>query len=445
MKVKGENFYRDKTKLKRLNMLKEGRPTRNKKGDIVQAGKFSNDKCAPVARIQPDRRWFGNPFTIGQKEIEEFREEIGKRANDPYEFLMRRNKLPMSLLTDTTKISRMNLLETESFEDTFGKNVKRKKPKLQADSLEELVRQAEERFDQHVPKEESTERFAEKEAAYRKGQSKRIWGELHKVIDSSDVIIHVLDARDPIGTKCQNVREFIKKEASHKHLIYLLNKCDLVPTTVTSMWIKHLSKEAPCLAFHANVKNPFGKGSLIQLLLQFSKLHSDKKQISVGLVGYPNTGKSSVINTLTNKKSCNVAPIPGETKIWQYVTLMKRLYLIDCPGVVPLNDDSESETVLKGVVRVENIKTPEDHIDAVLQRVKPEHLAKTYNLKDWENAEDFLEKLAIKSGRLLKGGEADLRTVAKMVLNDWIRGKIPFHTLPPTDLEHTDANTDSGK
>jgi ribosome biogenesis GTPase A len=67
---------------------------------------------------------------------------------------------------------------------------------------------------------------------FSKGQSKRIWNELYKVIDSSDVVIHVLDARDPLGTRCRSVEKYIKEEAPHKHLLFLLNKCDLVPTSV---------------------------------------------------------------------------------------------------------------------------------------------------------------------------------------------------------------------
>ena len=114
--------------------------------------------------------------------------------------------------------------------------------------------------------------------------------------------------------------------------------------------MKILSKDYPTLAFHANINNSFGKGSLIQLLRQFSKLHSDKKQISVGFIGYPNTGKSSIINTLRKKNVCNVAPIPGETKVWQYITLMRKIYLIDCPGIVPPTNQSETDIVLKGVV-----------------------------------------------------------------------------------------------
>ena len=71
-----------------------------------------------------------------------------------------------------------------------------------------------------------------REPIFSKGQSKRIWNELYKVIDSSDVVIHVLDARDPEGTRCRSVEKYIREEAPHKHLVFVLNKCDLVPTTV---------------------------------------------------------------------------------------------------------------------------------------------------------------------------------------------------------------------
>lgn len=171
---------------------------------------------------------------------------------------------------------------------------------------------------------------------------------------------------------------------------------------------------------------------MIQLLRQFSVLHSDKKQISVGFVGYPNTGKSSIINTLKNKKVCKVAPIAGETKVWQYISLMRRIYLIDCPGIVPIGmGDSETATVLKGVVRVENVDSPSEHIPALMARVKPEYLRQTYNLKEWKDAEDFLSQLAHRMGKLLKGGDADLDTCAKMVINDWVRGKVPHYVEPP--------------
>jgi hypothetical protein len=71
------------------------------------------------------------------------------------------------------------------------------------------------------------------EPIYAKGTSRRIYGELYKVIDSSDVLLHVLDARDPIGTLCESILEYIRKEKAHKQVVLVINKCDLVPSWVT--------------------------------------------------------------------------------------------------------------------------------------------------------------------------------------------------------------------
>ena len=160
----------------------------------------------------------------------------------------------------------------------------------------------------------------------------------------------------------------------------------------------------------------------------------DKKQISVGFIGYPNVGKSSIINALRSKKVCKVAPIAGETKVWQYITLMKRIFLIDCPGVVYPSAETDAEKVLKGVVRVELVTNPEDYVEDVLKRVRREYLVKTYNISEFSNHIEFLEQLAKKFGKLLKGAEPDINTTAKMVLNDWQRGKLPFY-VPPEGFE----------
>jgi len=289
---------------------------------------------------------------------------------------------------------------------------------------------------------ENEDKDEARDPKFSKGQSKRIWNELYKVIDSSDVVLQVLDARDPMGTRSKHIEEFMQREKKHKHLVFILNKCDLVPTWVTRRWVAALSSEYPTLAFHASVTNPFGKGALIQLLRQFGKLHQDKKNISVGFIGYPNVGKSSIINTLKKKKVCKTAPIPGETKVWQYVTLMRKIYLIDCPGVVYPTGDTETEIILKGVVRVENLQEPAEHIEEVLKRVKKAYIIKTYKVETWTDTEDFLEKFCKKAGRLLKGGEPDINTVAKMILHDFQRGRLPYFVAPPK-LENNDGDPDS--
>jgi nuclear GTP-binding protein len=272
-----------------------------------------------------------------------------------------------------------------------------------------------------------------RDGLFAKGQSKRIWGELYKVVDSSDVLIQVLDARDPIGTRCAHLEAHLKERTQrHRHMVLILNKCDLVPAWVTKRWLHALSREYPTVAFHASMTHPFGKGALLSLLRQFQRLHADKPNISVGFIGYPNVGKSSVINTLRTKKVCTVAPVPGETKVWQYVNLTKKIFLIDCPGVVYSGaGDTDTDAVLKGVVRVANLDDPTEHVAEVLNRVKPEYLRRAYRVQTWEDSHDFLSQLARITGKLLRGGEPDCATAAKALLLDWQRGRIPFFKSPP--------------
>ena len=169
-----------------------------------------------------------------------------------------------------------------------------------------------------------------------------------------------------MGTRCPQIEKYLKEEKPHKHLVFVLNKVDLIPPWATQKWVSTLSTEYPTVALHASIKHPFGKGALINLFRQFSHLHGKSKQISVGFIGYPNVGKSSVINTLKQKKVCNVAPIAGETKVWQYITLQRKIYLIDCPGVVVGTNETDEEKVLKGVVRVELVEQPAAYIPAIL-------------------------------------------------------------------------------
>lgn len=114
---------------------------------------------------------------------------------------------------------------------------------------------------------------------------------------------------------------------------------------------------------------------------------------------------------------------------------MKRIYLIDCPGVVPPNvNDNETDIILKGSVRIENVSQPEDSIPTVLERVRPEYIRRTYGLREWKDPNDFLEQLARKTGKILKRGEPDIHNVSVMVLHDWLRGRIPFYVPPPESV-----------
>lgn len=437
--LKGVGKPRTKSTIKRLQMYRNFKAKRDKTGKILTPAPFQGWLPSGTrARVEPNQKWFGNTRVISQNALQKFQTELGAAMKNPYQVVMKPTNLPITLLNEKGKNARVHLLDTESFESVFGKKKSRKRPNIAAKGLEELtelVKKNEENYssekDSNIVKDDGGVRDMPRDWVMAAGQSKRIWNELYKVVDSSDVILQILDARDPMGTRSAYIEKYLKTEKPHKHLIFILNKVDLVPTWVTQRWVAILSSEYPTVAFHASITHPFGKGSLINLLRQFAKLHIDKKQISVGFIGYPNVGKSSIINTLRSKKVCKVAPIAGETKVWQYITLMRRIYLIDCPGVVYPSAETDSEKVLKGVVRVELVNSPEDYIPAVLERVRPEYIKKTYRIDEWSSPTDFLEKLAVRSGKLLKKGEPDIRIVARIVLNDWQRGKLPFYVYPP--------------
>ena len=182
-----------------------------------------------------------------------------EKASDPYQVLLKSNKLPMSLIRDgegkngVKQHQAKMQVESAPFGDTFGPKAQRKRVKLGVGSLEDLAGESTKMHDTYLERleqakllsgtsgmeEQAGEAAPEgavpstaKEPIFSKGQSKRIWNELYKVIDSSDVVIHVLDARDPLGTRCRSVEKYIREEAPHKHLIFVLNKCDLVPTGV---------------------------------------------------------------------------------------------------------------------------------------------------------------------------------------------------------------------
>lgn len=116
-------------------------------GGCPPAPQDLQSKDLPTTRIQPDRRWFGNTRVIGQKQLEQFREEMSSKINDSYTVLLREKKLPLQLLEDPerkvgAKQARADLLGTQPFAETFGPNRRRKRPKLAAEGYADLVQGA---------------------------------------------------------------------------------------------------------------------------------------------------------------------------------------------------------------------------------------------------------------------------------------------------------------
>ncbi|KAF2581642.1 hypothetical protein F2Q68_00002711 [Brassica cretica] len=289
----------------------------------------------------------------------------------------------------------------------------------------------------------------------RDNSERAFYKELVKVIELSDVILEVLDARDPLGSRCTDMERMVMQAGPNKHLVLLLNKIDLVPREAAEKWLKYLREEFPAVAFKCSTQEQrsnlgwksskaskpsnilqtsdcLGADTLIKLLKNYSRSHELKKSITVGIIGLPNVGKSSLINSLKRAHVVNVGATPGLTRSLQEVHLDKNVKLLDCPGVVMLKSSSNDASIaLRNCKRIEKLEDPVSPVKEILKLCTPQMLVTLYKIPSFEAVDDFLYKVATVRGKLKKGGLVDTEAAARIVLHDWNEGKIPFYTMPP--------------
>ncbi|KAF7633367.1 CP-type G domain-containing protein [Meloidogyne graminicola] len=294
------------------------------------------------------------------------------------------------------------------------------------------------------------------EVVENEGKSVKTYAsEVRKTIENADILIEVLDARDPLGSRSPKIEKLVIERG--KRLILLLNKIDLVPKENIKKWLLYFRNQFPTIAFKASVQEQnqklgrfsysnlvsasnsskcVGADLVMKLLSNYCRLKDIKTSIRVGVIGFPNVGKSSVINSLKRKRSCLTGATPGLTKQMQEIQLDKNIRLIDSPGVVlETKKDGGSfdipELALRNVVRVETLTDPCTPVKAVLRRCSVKMLMLHYNIPEFDDCESFLALIAKRSGRIKKGGRPDLNAAAKQVLNDWNSGKLRYFTEPP--------------
>ncbi|XP_038061806.1 guanine nucleotide-binding protein-like 3 homolog [Patiria miniata] len=284
---------------------------------------------------------------------------------------------------------------------------------------------------------------------------KTYYKEFKKVLEASDVVIQVLDARDPLGSRCPQLEQAVLSAGVNKKMVLLLNKIDLVPSENVEKWLKHLRNEFPTVAFKASTqlqrqnlaqsKVPItlstkdllqssrclGAETLMKLLNNYCRNADIKMAITVGIVGFPNVGKSSVINSLKRAKACSVGSQPGVTKSKQEVQLAKNIKLLDSPGVVMATTNSEVTMVLRNCIKIEALDDPISPVEAILRRCNKQQIMLHYTIPDFNDVNEFLSLLAKRQGKLKKGGVPDVGKAARGTLMDWNSGRISFYTHPP--------------
>ncbi|XP_041500701.1 guanine nucleotide-binding protein-like 3-like protein [Microtus oregoni] len=279
--------------------------------------------------------------------------------------------------------------------------------------------------------------------------------EFRKVVEYSDVILEVLDARDPLGCRCFQREETVLRAEGNKKLVLVLNKIDLVPKEIIEKWLDYLRNELPTVAFKASTQHQFrnltqckvpvdqasdsllkksracfGAENLMRVLGNYCHLGEVRTHIRVGVVGLPNVGKSSLINSLKRSRACSVGAVPGVTKFMQEIFLDKYIRLLDAPGIVP-GPNSEVGTILRNCIHVQKLADPVTPVETILQRCNLEEISSYYGVSGFQTTEHFLTAVAHRLGKKKKGGIYSREEAAKAVLADWVSGKISFYTPPP--------------
>ena len=241
---------------------------------------------------------------------------------------------------------------------------------------------------------------------------------VNQLIREADIVLEVLDARMVQETRNKEIEDKIAR--SGKKLIYVVTKCDLAGKE----HLEKVKKELTPSIFVSATKH-YGTSMLLQKIMQISK----GEDATVAVVGYPNVGKSSVINALKGRQSASVSSTPGHTKGIQKIKINKKIYLIDSPGVLAYQENDVIALVLTGSKDPARLKDPElaamRLLTLFLEQDKKAKIEEAYQITLQENeAEPLLEEIAMKKHRLKKGNIPDTETTARILLHDWQKGKL---------------------
>jgi len=131
-----------------------------------------------------------------------------------------------------------------------------------------------------------------------------------------------------------------------------------------------------------------GAENLLNILKNYARVEGTsgkaKMQITVGVIGFPNVGKSSLINSLKRSKAAATGNTPGVTKHMQEILLDKNLILIDSPGVVLGSKDQSDSLILRSAIKIEEINDPQRVVDAMLGRVSHDEILRVYRIAEFK-------------------------------------------------------------
>lgn len=265
-------------------------------------------------------------------------------------------------------------------------------------------------------------------------KTKRVMKEDMKLVD---VVVELVDGRIPLSSKNPDIDELSK----NKPRVILINKYDLADPKYTEQWRKYFEEQGFYTSF-VNSKSGKGVKKVKDVIYQACKEKIERnrkkgmlnKPIRAMIVGIPNVGKSTFINSFAGKASAKTGNKPGVTKGKQWIRINKNIELLDTPGI--LWPKFEDQTVglrlaLIGSIRDEILQGYGLAIELIdfLNQHYPGKLEERYKLESKKDSDEILKSIAIKRGCMIKGGELDLDMAAKILLDEFRNGKLGLITL----------------
>lgn len=323
-----------------------------------------------------------------------------------------------------------------------------------------------------------------------------VWRQLWRVVERCDLIVQIVDARSPLDFRSVDLESYVKSlskpdENREKRNLLLVNKADLLTRNQRIAWANFFKeKNINYVFFSAANANALLQKELEEeeqrardpsyqpedtadaqvddedeeiRILKIGELedlfmseapeistadnNSDRK-LQIGLVGYPNVGKSSTINALVGSKKVSVSATPGKTKHFQTIFLTPDVVLCDCPGLVfPNFAYSKGELVCNGVLPIDQLREHIPPTSLVCQRIPKFFLEAVYGIHiqiqskedggngEYPTARELLNAYARARGFMTQGfGSADEPRASRYILKDYVNGKLLYINPPPKKM-----------
>ena len=250
------------------------------------------------------------------------------------------------------------------------------------------------------------------------------WRIVDRVIYESDILLEVIDARMPNLTRNERVENKIRRK--RKFLILVMNKSDLITRNMKMDFLRNFkSKEV----IFISCKDRTGIWALKEMIVKLAKKRQHWNNTKVGVIGYPNTGKSSVINVLVGFKSmAKTSPTAGLTRGIQWIKDKGNIMFLDTPGVIPLNQNDETEHALMSIIDPNKLANPELAAMRIIQLFLDHNkssLEKFYDVKiETKDTFEILSEIGKRRNFLRKGGKVDEVRTSLTIIRDWQRGNL---------------------